>query len=287
MEIYELKSKITELLAAARIIVQKFGHTKKFAKHPVAFVIKQHENFNDIKLVRFLRRYPIGKMLGYGRTFDETTFSKVRDRMEPEIMEALNNWIVEDKMKVKQLRLMSQDSTDVFAYSREDEEAKWGHRTPSRKEQLMQNGGAQKELFFGYKLHAIVDVETEIPIAVKIIPANTNDKRLFPCLYNFVRETFQIQFMAKFLADAQYHSSKIRTALRDDNIVPVIPFSGNKWRKTEHPKDPDYGKRWSVEHVFSRLKEMFGMAKNRFVGLKRVRIHVYSCLIANLLEYVM
>ncbi|MHB1830629.1 MAG: transposase [Candidatus Micrarchaeaceae archaeon] len=287
MEIYELKDKITELLAAARVIVQKFGHTKKFAKHSVAFVIKQHENFNDIKLVRFLRRDPIGKMLGYGRTFDETTFSKVRDRMEPEIMEELNNWIVEDRMKGRQLKLMSQDSTDIFAYSREDGEAKWGHRTPSRKEQLMQNGGAQKELFFGYKLHAIVDVETEIPIAVEIIPANTNDKKLFPCLYRFVKEKFRIQFMAKYLADAQYHSSKIRTALRDDNLVPVIPFSGNQWQKTEHPKDPDYGKRWAVEHVFSRLKEMFGMAKNRFIGLKRVRIHAYSCLLANLLEYVM
>ena len=287
MEIYELKNEITELLAAARVIVQKFGHTKKFAKHSVAFVIKQHENFNDMKLVRFLRRDQIGKMLGYGRNFNETTFSKVRERMEPEIMEELNNWIVEDRMKGKQLNLMSQDSTDVFAYSCEDDEAKWGHRTPSRKEQLMQNGGNQKELFFGYKLHAIVDVETETPIAVKVIPANTNDKSLFPCLYNFVKETFQVQFMAKFLADAQCHSSKIRTALRDDNIIPVIPFSGNKWRKTEQPKDPDYGKRWSVEHVFSRLKEMFGLAKNRFMGLKRVRIHVYSCLLANLLEYVM
>ncbi len=287
MEIYELKNKITELLAAARVIVQKFGHTKKFAKHPVAFVIKQHENFNDMKLVRFLRRDRLGRMLGYGRDLNETTFSKARDRMEPEIMEELNNWIVEDRMKGKQLKLMSQDSTDVFAYSRKDAEAKWGHRTPSRKEQLMQGGGTEKELFFGYKLHAVVDVETEIPIAVKIIPANTNDKKLFPCLYNFVKESFQIQFMAKFLADAQYHSSKIRSALRNDNLVPVIPFSGNQWRKTEHPTDPDYGKRWAVEHVFSRLKEMFGMAKNRFIGLKKVRIHVYSCLLANLLEYAM
>lgn len=287
MEIYEAKNKIVELLAAARVIVQKFGHTKKFAKHPVAFIIRQHEKFNDIKLVRFLRRDCIGKILGYSRTFDETTFSKIRSRMEPEIMEELNNWIVEDRMKGRQLKLMSQDSTDVFAYSRKDDEARWGHRTPSRKEQLMQNGGTQKELFFGYKLHAIVDAETEIPVAVKIIPANTNDKKLFPCLYNFVKESFQMQFLAKFIADAQYHSWKIRTTLRNDNLVPVIPFSGNRWQKTENPKDPDYGKRWAVEHLFSRLKEMFGMAKNRFIGLKKVRIHVYSCLLANLLEYVM
>lgn len=82
--------------------------------------------------------------MGYGRNLDETTFSKVRERMEPEIMEELNNWIVEDRMKGRQLKLMSQDSTDVFAYSRKDQEAKWGHRTPSRKEQLMQNGGKAK-----------------------------------------------------------------------------------------------------------------------------------------------
>ncbi len=287
MEIYELKTKITEFLAAARVIVQKFGHTKKFAKHPVALIIKQHENFKDIKLVKFLQKDPIGRVLGYSRDFDVTTFSKIRERMEPEIMEELNNWIVEDRMKGKQLKLMSQDSSDVFAYSRKDKEARWGHRTPSRKEQLMQAGGKEKELFFGYKLHAIVDAETEMPIAVKVMPANTNDKKLFPCLYGFIKENFTVKFLGKFLADAQYNSSKIRATLRDDNMIPLIPFSRTKNHKREDPKDPDYGKRWSVEHVFSRLKEMFGMAKNRVIGLKKVRIHVYSCLLANLLEFVM
>ena len=32
------------------------------------------------------------------------------------------------------------------------------------------------------------------------------------------------------------------------------------------------------------MKEMFGLAKNRFVGIKKVRIHVFSCLLANLME---
>ncbi|MGC8587161.1 MAG: transposase [Candidatus Micrarchaeia archaeon] len=61
----------------------------------------------------------------------------------------------------------------------------------------------------------------------------------------------------------------------------------NKYRKTIEPKDLDYGKRWAVERLFSVLKEMFGLAKNRFVGIKKVTIHVFSCLLANLLEYVM
>lgn len=287
MEIYEIKNKIVEVWAAARIIVQKYGHRKKFAKHLVAFAIRQIENFNDVKLAEFLGRDPIGKLLGYKRKPHKSTFSKVRKRSEYQMFEELHSWIVEDRLKGKQLRLVAQDSTDVFAYSSKDKDAKWGHRTPSRREQLMQNSSKGKELFFGYKPHVIVDVETETPIAIKIIPANTNDKKMFLPLYDKVRRTFLIQYLGKFLADAGYHSSKIRTRIRNDNMIPVIPESGNKYRKTEMPKDPDYGKRWAVEHLFARLKEMFGLDKNRFIGLKKVRIHVFSCLLANLIKYVM
>ena len=49
----------------------------------------------------------------------------------------------------------------------------------------------------------------------------------------------------------------------------------------------DYGKRWAIERIFSRLKEVFGMAKNRLVGLKKVSIHVFSCLLAYAIRYVM
>ncbi|MEM3416116.1 MAG: transposase, partial [Candidatus Micrarchaeaceae archaeon] len=114
-----------------------------------------------------------------------------------------------------------------------------------------------------------------------------NDKKMFVPLYNKVKNGFVLQYGVKFLADAEYHSSKIYEQLRYDGITPVIPRSGNKYRKTIEPKDPDYGKRWAVEHFFSRLKEMFGLAKNRFIGIKKVTIHVFSCLLANLLEYMM
>ena len=93
--------------------------------------------------------------------------------------------------------------------------------------------------------------------------------------------------MAKFIAGAQYHASKISAQLHDDCMVPVIPRSDNKYQKTIQPKDPDYGKMWAVEHLFSRPKEMFGLENSRFVGLKKVTIHVFSCLPADLLEYVM
>jgi hypothetical protein len=40
-----------------------------------------------------------------------------------------------------------------------------------------------------------------------------------------------------------------------------------------------------VERVFSRLKEVFGLSKNRFVGMKKVAVHIYSCLIAYIVKY--
>jgi hypothetical protein len=287
MELYEIKNKIVEVHAAARIIVQKYGHTRKFAKHIVALVIKQIENFKDIKLVEFLGRDPIGKMLGYKKRPDATTFSKVRERIVPEILETLHYWIVESLMKGKQLRLLAQDSTDIPAYSDKDKEAKWGHRTPSRKEQLLYKANKGKEFFYGYKQHMIVDAETEMPLTVEVISANTNDRKPFDFLYNKVKKITVLRHQCKYLADAQYHSSKIRTTLRNDNVVPVIPFSGNRWQKTENPKDPEYGRRWAVERVFSRLKEVFGLESNRFLGLKKVKIHVFSCVIAYLVRYKM
>jgi hypothetical protein len=37
--------------------------------------------------------------------------------------------------------------------------------------------------------------------------------------------------------------------------------------------------------MFSSLKEVFGLSKNRFVGIEKVIVHVYSCLIAYIVKY--
>jgi len=46
--------------------------------------------------------------------------------------------------------------------------------------------------------------------------------------------------------------------LRHDN---VIARNGRRFRKSEEPKDKDYKKRWAIERIFARLKEMFGLAR--------------------------
>lgn len=286
MKIEEIIDKIPEVWAAARIIVQKYGHTKKFAKHIVALVIRQIEDFTDAKLVDFLCRDKIGKILGYKKRPDLSTFSKVRERSNPGILAELYEWILQDLFKGKQVQLIAQDSTDIPAYSRKkDEDARWGVRTIPKKRQI--DDEEKVEPFFGYKIHMIADVTSEIPIAFYFAPGNMHDKRAFLRLFEETRKKVTLRLGTKYLADSAMDATDVRRELHDNSIKDVIAINGRRWRESEIPKDPDYGKRWNIEHIFSRLKEVLGMAKNRFIGAKRVLMHVYLCLTAYLVSYAM
>lgn len=283
--IYDLKNKIVVVLAYARVVVQKYGHRKKFAKHVVAFAIKQLMRLSDCDLAGFLGSNRIGKLLGYGRAPHKSTFSKVRSRSDPQMFLDVYNMLISAHFRGKVLRIVAQDSSAFPAFSRKDTDARFGYRTPSKREQeFMKVKEATFE--FGYKLHSIADAESDTPLVVRIVPANFNDKTLFNPLYSDLKADFRLQKNAKFLADAEYHASRIRQRLRDDDVIPVIPESGNRYRKTRQPKDPDYAKRWAVERIFSRLKEVFGLEKNRMIGIGRATIHAASCLLAYAVRYV-
>ena len=286
MEIYKLNNKIPEVLAYARTVSKRNGHTGKYAKHIVALVVKQTMHFTDNELTEFLSTNEMGRILGYKIRFDHTIFSKVR-KTASKIVKELYEFLVYRRMKEKRIRLTAIDSTDIQAFSSNDKDAKYGHRTPSKREQRTMKDSA-KTLFFGYKLHAIADAETKVPIAVEIAPANRHDKTFFHRLYAIAKKTFHIHMVPdlKLLADAGYDSTDIYQELRHDNVKPVIAINGRGFYKSSVPKDPEYGRRWAVERVFSRLKEVFGLSKNRFVGIQKVAVHIYSCLIAYIVKYV-
>ena len=96
-----------------------------------------------------------------------------------------------------------------------------------------------------------------------IEPENKHDSRLFSKLYEEAKKMFTLGFEAKYLADSASDSSKVRRTLRHDNVISVIALNGRRFRKSEEPKDKDYKKRWAIERIFARLKEMFGLAINR------------------------
>jgi hypothetical protein len=285
MKIEELENKIPEVWAAARVIVRKYHHTKKFAKHLVALVVKQIEGLTDVELIEFVGT-KFGKIIGYKKKLSQSTFSKVRERTDPAMIEELNNWILQDRLKGRQIRLLAQDSTDVSAFSRKDRDARKGHRTPSKREQEDADGKAN-DMFFGYKLHMICDAETEIPVSFYIAPGNRHDSVFFAKLFDDVNQRFCIAHGAKYLADSAFDATHIYKELHENEVKAVISVNGRGHRKSEIPKDSEYGKRWAIERIFSRLKEVFGLAKNRVIGMKKVAIHIQSCITAYLISYLM
>jgi len=283
MIIDDLKNKILEFNATARVLVQEFGHRIKFAKYVVSEAIKKKEHYTDEKLANFVGTSEIGRLIGFKRIPNPSSFSKFRERAEPQIFEFVANMVLQLHYKDKTLTHIAQDSTDVDAWSEEDKSADWGKRTIPKKRQV--DGKKGVESFFGYKLHAATDATTDIPIAFFIRPANKHDSKLFGTIFGRIKKTFRIGFKAKYLADSALDSSKIRQELRYNDISDLIATNGRGHTESRTPDDPDYGKRWSVERCFSRLKDMFDLSKNRFIGKKKVMIHIYSCIIAYLIEY--
>ena len=67
---------------------------------------------------------------------------------------------------------------------------------------------------FGYKIHVIVDVSTELPIALSITKANVHDSTQFEQLYADVK-SYNVRFpMRFFTGDKAFDSSSIRQPLQ-------------------------------------------------------------------------
>lgn len=61
MNINDLTDKIHEVLAVARIVVQRHGNMRKYVKHIVALIVKQTKNLSDRDLAGFLSNDTIGR----------------------------------------------------------------------------------------------------------------------------------------------------------------------------------------------------------------------------------
>ena len=260
VKIYEIKNKIVEVWAAARVIVQTYGHTKKFAKHVIALVVKQEQGLKtDIKLVEFLAKDPIGKHLGYKNRPDETTFSKVRERMDPQMMEDLQLWIVSNLLKGRQVRLIAHDSIDMPAFfTKKDREAQLSHRTQKCREQqlsgMVGRDKKEKASVLGYKLQLVYGCKIGLPLTGVVKIANIHDSRPFDELFPYVVDNFNVQYGAKFLSDCAYDSAHIRKTVRETNgMEDVIAINGRGNYRSKTPKDDDYGNRGFVEQSNSIL----------------------------------
>jgi hypothetical protein len=217
--------------------------------------------------------------------------SRFRSKVGPErlariIDEAVNVLVKRGRIKGEAIAL---DSTFIKAYSRRNLDNRTGYSDPDSRV-----GRAVKAKDLGYRLHLAVDVKSELPIAMKLVSANENEKKHSVSLFMKASEHVRPR---KLLADSQYSAANLRQTALKYGTLPVIPYPKNQCKdvkgllridKRFRSHGPQklktaYKKRAAIERVFSRLKNLASLNQHSVKGLAKVTFHSQLCILIMLL----
>ena len=158
-------------------------------------------------------------------------------------------------------RMVSIDSSDVAAWgngkgkTKADAEAKWGHRTAK----LAVDG---KELFYGYKLHAICDAYYGTPLSWEVLPANKNESPRLPVLMDQLAANHPTLKVRYAIADRGYDALSNYEHLDNSRIFAVI-----------HMRDTDKNGLYTVK---GQPRCMSGKPM-QYVRSERGKGHLFRC----------
>ncbi|MFN3966604.1 MAG: transposase, partial [Endomicrobiia bacterium] len=108
------------------------------------------------------------------------------------------------------------DATEIWAYANpnhnSDPDATWGHKT-------------EKYVFYGYKVHLMVDTKSQLPIAIEVTPANESDSTHLKDLTDQIKNFHPYMEISTTVLDAGYDSHSNYQLLFQLNINPVIALN--------------------------------------------------------------
>jgi IS5 family transposase len=231
------------------------------------------------------------------KPYHPSQLTRFRDRVGVERLEKILNTLVEELIERKLIvgKKVVFDATFVKAFSRRDPHD--NSRGASDPEARVGRSGKTYEL--GYKLHVAVDAESELPLAIIAAPANDNEKKHAPILFEKALRATRKR-MKLLVADSQYSCQGQREQASNSGVRAVIPYPTNqrkrqkgllrvdRYFRTHGPTSEKrlYRLRSSIERVNSRLKEQLCLETHKVRSLRRITIHSLLCLIAMLLNAV-
>jgi hypothetical protein len=142
---------------------------------------------------------------------------------------------------------------------------------------------------YGYKIHALVDRWTHLPLIFVITPANVHEVVIAPCLLLAAVALYGLGLTVVY-ADAAYDSRALSMLIRALGAIPVIDyqlrrfgkrklatlFFLDQWRRLRAP-------RTAVERCFAFLKRYYGLKYFQVKGLLavwRYALLVHSAMLA-------
>ena len=192
---------------------------------------------SDRKLAAALRydaRFCLLCSFNFLKTPSNGTFTNFRDRLGEDIFYEIIHQLVAQAVALKVIigGDTAIDSTHLWAYS-----SKFGKKTCSCKgkcrcprdySDLDARWGAKSKdyLFFGYKVHLIVDAKSQLPLDVKITPANEGDSPQAKPLLKGANERHPEIKITSASMDSAYDSyENYRFAIEDIGTTPIIALN--------------------------------------------------------------
>ena len=231
--------------------------------------IESYRDYHDfLEKDQFWRR-----QLGFTDNPDIGNYSHFIERIGLDTFNHLFNQIVQQLITEGFLSISTiVEDGSIIPANLDDPEAAWGW------------DHIKKDYVYGYKLHAMVNPKTELPLAFTITTANIHDSQQFNPLYKKIK-TYDARFPTHFfIGDKAFDSRTIRQLLLKDQITPVIKAARTRI-KTRYPPwfKEKYVKRVSVERFFSRLKEFLDLKKLRIYGIQALQFYTAILLTAMVL----
>jgi len=129
----------------------------------------------------------------------QSALNRFKHRVGVEGFQSVFEELAQGLMKagVAKGRWVAVDSSAVKAYFRGDPDARWGYTDVDKP-------------FFGYKLHILIDVKTELPVAFRITPGNVHDSQEYLNLLEDAEEADP----EHAYGDAAYDSEALRETSR-------------------------------------------------------------------------
>jgi len=150
-----------------------------------------------------------------------------------------------------------------------DPDASWGHRSAVS----TRKGGG----FYGYKVHALVDVATELPLAWRVESANVAEAPLVPSLLDTAAWRGFSTSVA--ILDKGYDKGQVYEACEDRNVRPIIPLMATQFVKEGKHRPPtcEHGQ-WTfagsdAKRGASKWRCPTGACKPASVWVKADRLH--------------
>ena len=238
------------------------------------------------------------KRLGFAEQIpDQSTFSWFKNHRANHVFERVFDEAVRRLVEAGVIKgeHLVVDASLFQAYSNPRKKGESGEASDSDATWAKETSTVQ--WIYGYKLHVVSCVDSELPIALTVTTGKRNDSPFFPQL---LRKASCFPIPIRVVgADGNYHSAENHLEAYRLGTCTVIPLPDRRHQEPRslaqrlrlHPVIKRGSelyqrlkrKRQSIERVFSRLKSHFNLSSLRVRGLARVKQHALLSLTSMLI----